>query len=250
MQNILAIWQREIKSYFVSPIAYVVLTVYLFITGLFFFGYVAQLSTAQIGQIQQAIDVPGIVIRGLFQTTSVVLLFIVPMLTMGLFAEEKKRGTIELLLTTPVGNLQALAGKYLASLTFLLLMLVGSLITIAPLFVYSQPELKPIFSGYLGLFLCGAALLAIGIFISTLTENQIVAVIITFGVSLVLWLVEIFAPSSGPAKSVISYLSVISHLDDFVKGVIDTTHIIFYVTFAFVGLFLAYRSLESMRWKG
>jgi ABC-2 type transport system permease protein len=251
MQNILAIWQREMKSYFVSPIAYVVLTVFLFITGFFFFAYIAQLSSAQMGQIQQAIDVPGIVTRGLFQTTSVVLLFIIPMLTMGLFAEEKKRGTIELLLTTPVGNLQALAGKYLASLTFLLLMFFSSVVTISPLFVYSQPEWKPILSGYLGLFLFGAALLAIGLFISTLTENQIIAVIITFGVSLVLWLIDNFSTStSGVAKSVISYLSVISHLDDFIKGVIDTTHIIFYVTFAFVGLFLAYRSLESMRWKG
>jgi ABC-2 type transport system permease protein len=250
MLNILAIWQREMKSYFVSPIAYVVLTVFLFITGLFFFGYVAQLSSAQMSQIQQAIDVPGIVTRGLFNTTSVVLLFIVPMLTMGLFAEEKKRGTIELLRTTPVGNLQVLAGKYLASLSFLLLMLLGSAITISPLFIYSKPELKPILSGYLGLFLFSAALLAIGLFISTLTENQIVAVIITFGVSLVLWLVDIFAPTSGIAKSVVDYLSVISHLDDFIKGVIDSTHVIFYVTFAFVGLFLAYRSLESMRWKG
>ncbi len=250
MQNILAIWQREMKSYFVSPIAYVVLTVFLFITGLFFFGYVAQLSSAQMGQIQQAIDVPGIITRGLFNTISVVLLFIVPMLTMGLFAEEKKRGTIELLLTTPVGNLQTLIGKYLASLAFLLLMLLGSAITIFPLFVYSKPELKPVLSGYLGLFLFGSAMLAVGLFISTLTENQIVAVIITFGVSLVLWLVEIFAPTSGAAKSVVSYLSVISHLEDFIKGVIDSTHVIFYVTFAFVGLFLAYRSLESMRWKG
>ena len=135
------------------------------------------------------------------------------MLTMGLFAEEKKRGTIELLLTTPVGNLQALAGKYLASLTFLLLMFLGSVITISPLFVYSQPEWKPIFSGYLGLFLFGAALLAIGLFISTLTENQIVAVIITFGVSLVLWLIEHFrtdTPASPKASSVISRSSVIS----------------------------------------
>jgi len=256
MQNVIAIWQREVKSYFVSPIAYVVLTVFLFLCGLIFFGnltevYQYTMSTAQFGQGTQPIDVPGYVTQSLFRTATVILLFVLPMMTMALFSEEKKRGTIELLLTTPVGNFQALMGKYLASLTFLLILFAGSAITISPLFVYSRPDWKPILAGYLGLFLYGAALLALGVFISTLTENQIVAVILTFGVSLVLWLISVFAASAtGAAKSVINYLSVISHLDDFIKGVIDTSHVIYYVTFAFVGLFLAYRSLESMRWKG
>ncbi len=256
MQNILAIWQREMKSYFVSPIAYVVLTVFLFLSGLIFFGNLSEvyqytMTTAQMGQGTQPIDVPAYVTQSLFRTITVILLLVVPMMTMGLFSEEKKRGTIELLLTTPVGNYQALLGKYFASLTFLLILLASSAITISPLFMYSQPDWKPILSGYLGLLLYGAALLALGVFISTLTENQIVAVILTFGVSLVLWLVSVFASSAtGAAKDVINYLSVISHLDDFIKGVIDTSHVIYYVTFAFVGLFLAYRSLESMRWKG
>jgi ABC-2 type transport system permease protein len=256
MQNIMAIWQREMKSYFVSPIAYVVLTVFLFLSGLFFFGNLVNIvqqtmMLSQLGQGDQPIDVPYLVIRQLFGTMSVILLFLVPMLTMGLFSEEKKRGTIELLLTTPVGNLQAMMGKYLASLTFLLILLLSSGITISTLFFYSHPDWKPILAGYLGLFLYGAALLALGLFVSTLTENQIVAVVTTFGISLVLWLTSTFAPSApGVAKDVINYLSVISHLDDFIKGVIDTSHIVYYVTFAFLGLFLAFRSLESMRWKG
>ena len=256
MQNILAIWQREMKSYFVSPIAYVVLTVFLFLSGLFFFGNLIEvvrytMTQAQVGQGVQPIDVPAYVTQSLFRTTSVILLFLVPMLTMGLFSEEKKRGTIELLLTTPVGNFQALLGKYLASVSFLLILFLSSWITISALFVYSQPDWKPILTGYLGLFLYGAALLALGLFISTLTENQIVAVVVTFGASLVLWLINIFSSSAiGATKDVINYLSVISHLDDFIKGVIDTSHVIYYVTFAFVALFLAYRSLESMRWKG
>jgi ABC-2 type transport system permease protein len=256
MQNVIAIWQREMKSYFASPIAYVVLTVFLFLSGFFFFSILnvvvqSTMMQSQMGQGMQPVDVPGIVTRSLFQTTSVVLLFIVPMLTMGLFAEERKRGTIELLLTTPVGNFQAMMGKYLASLTFLLILFLASAVTISPLFIYGQPDWKPILSGYLGMFLYGAALLAVGLFISTLTENQIVAVVITFGTSLFLWLIESLSSSTmGVAKSVISYLSVISHLDDFLKGVIDTSHIIYYLTFAFVGLFLTYRSLESMRWKG
>ncbi len=255
MQNVLAIWQREMKSYFVSPIAYVVLTVFLFLSGFFFYSILtavvqSTMMQGQFGQGAQPVDVPGIVTRSFFGTTSVVLLFMIPMLTMGLFAEEKKRGTIELLLTTPVGNFQAMMGKYLASLTFLIVMFLASGITISALFMYGHPELKPILSGYLGLLLYGAALLAIGLFISTLTENQIVAVVITFGVILILWLIESFATSAqGATKDVLTYLSVIGHLDDFIKGVIDTTHVIFYLTFAFVGLFLTYRSLESMRWK-
>jgi ABC-2 type transport system permease protein len=255
MKNILAIWQREMKSYFVSPIAYVVLTVFLFIAGLFFYGalsYVVQSTMMQeaYGQGAPPADVPGIVSRQFFGTLSVVLLFMIPMLTMGLFAEEKKRGTIELLLTTPVGNFQALMGKYLASLTFLLIMFLASFVTISTLFVYSQPDWKPILGGYLGLLLYGAALLAFGLFISTLTENQIVACVIMFGIILVLWLISLLtAGAQGMLRDVLNYLSVIDHLDDFIKGVIDTTNVIFYLTFAFFGLFLTYRSLESLRWK-
>ncbi len=256
MQNILAIWQREMKSYFVSPIAYVVLTVFLFLSGLFFFGNLTEvvqytMTQAQMGQGVQPIDVPAIVTQSLFRTMSVILLFLIPMLTMGLFAEEKKRGTIELLLTTPVGNLHAMLGKYFASVTFLLILFVSSGVTISALFVYSRPDWKPILAGYLGMFLYGAALLALGLFISTLTENQIVAVVLTFGAILMLWLISVFSSSAiGATKEVINYMSVISHLDDFIKGVIDTSHVIYYLTFAFIGLFLAYRSLESMRWKG
>jgi ABC-2 type transport system permease protein len=255
MKNILAIWQREVKSYFLSPIAYVVLTVFLFIAGFFFYtiltAWVQQtMMQAAYGQGSQPVDVPGMVSRSFFGTISVVLLFMIPMLTMGLFAEEKKRGTIELLLTTPVGNLQVMMGKYLASLTFLLIMYLASGITISALFIYGQPDWKPILAGYLGLILYGSALLAVGLFISTLTENQIVAGVITLGVILILWLVDALATGAqGMMKDVLSYLSVISHLDDFIKGVIDTTHVIFYLTFAFFGLFLTYRSLESLRWK-
>jgi ABC-2 type transport system permease protein len=255
MQNIVAIWQREMKSYFVSPIAYVVLTVFIFLSGYFFYSYLTQviertMMLAQFSQSPQPINVPGIVAQALFQTISVVLLFIIPMLTMGLFAEEKKRGTIELLLTTPVGHFQVIAGKYLASLTFLLIMLAANAVTILPLFIFGQPDLNPILSGYFGLFLYGMTLLAVGLFISTLTENQIVAVIITFGVSLALFVIESLSSSAvGITKNVIQYISLMSHLEDFTKGVIDTSHVIYYVTFAFLGLFLAYRSLESMRWK-
>jgi ABC-2 type transport system permease protein len=257
MHNILAIWQREMKSYFVSPIAYVVLTVFLFLVGLFFSFYLytivqVTMMQAQMGQGAQPINVPAVVMERLFGTTSIILLFLIPMLSMGLFSEEKKRGTIELLLTTPINNISAMIGKYLASLTFLIILFASSGIIISALFFYGQPDWKPILSGYLGLFLYGAALLALGIFISILTENQVVAIVLTFGASLALLIISAVSAflSPGVVKNVVEYLSVTSHLDDFVKGIIDTSHIIYYVTFVFVGLFLAFRSLESMRWKG
>jgi ABC-2 type transport system permease protein len=243
------------KSYFVSPIAYVVLTVFLFIAGFFFYinlSYMVQATMMQsaYGQGSPPMDVPGRVMMQFFGTISVVMLFMIPMLTMGLFAEEKKRGTIELLLTTPVGNLQAMMGKYLASLSFLVIMFLATGVTISALFLYGEPDWKPILGGYLGLLLYGAALLAVGLFISTLTENQIIAGVITLGLILVLWLIDALATGAqGVMKDVLSYLSVISHLDDFIKGVIDTTNVIFYLTAAFFGLFLTYRSLESLRWK-
>jgi ABC-2 type transport system permease protein len=256
MQNILAIWQREMKSYFVSPIAYVVLTIFLVLAGLFFFGNLEEvvrftMSQAQMGQAGQPIDVPAYVVRTLFDTLTIILLFLIPMLTMRLFAEEKKQKTLELLLTAPINNFQTMMGKYLAGLTFLVILLASATLTISPLFIHGQPDIKPIISAYLGLFLYGAALLALGLFISTLTENQIIAVVITFGVSLMLLMFSVFgASATGTVREVINYLSIINHLEDFIKGVIDTSHVIYYVTFAFVWLFLAYRSLESMRWRG
>jgi ABC-2 type transport system permease protein len=255
MNNILAIWQREIKAYFVSPIAYVVLTLWLLLSGVLFYSILTDVventrMQGQFGPGAQPIDVPGIISRGFLGTMSVILLFMIPMLTMGLFAEEKKRGTIELLLTTPVGNVQALLGKYLASITFLIIMFATTSLTLSPLFIYGDPEAKPILGIYLGLFLYGAALLAVGLFISTLTENQIISASLTFAVSLILWFIEAASRGAeGIWKEVLSYLSVIGHLDDFIKGVVDTTHVIYYLSFTLIGLFLAYRSLESLRWR-
>jgi ABC-2 type transport system permease protein len=252
MRTILAIWQRELRAYFVSPIAYVVLTIFSLIVGFFFVANLSSLIQASMMQGGQAqpIDVPGIVSQAVFGTMSVILLFMLPMLTMGLFAEEKRRGTLELLLTAPVSPFQALMGKYLASVTMVIAMLLLSGMSMSTLFIYGDPDLKPILGGYLGLFLYSAALLSIGLFISTLTENQIVSVILTFGAILVLWVIDALSSwSMGSLRDVLAYLSVIGHLEDFMKGVLDTSHIVFYLSFVFIGLFLTYRSLESLRWK-
>ncbi len=259
MRNILAIVERELRAYFISPIAYVVLTIFVFLSGLFFrsilaqvlqMGLMSQLQAQQLGP--RAMDMPGMITRGFLSTMSVILLFVMPMLTMGLFAEEKKRGTIELLLTAPLTDLQVVLGKFFAGVTFFLILLLTTWIPTGMLYLYSTPASGPIFTAYLGLLLYGLALIAIGLFISTLTENQIIAAVLSFGTIMVLWLVDVLANNadSTSGKAVLTYLSILSHLDDFMKGVLSTSHIIFYMSLMLVALFLTYRSIDSLRWRG
>ena len=259
MRNILAIIQRELGAYFISPVAYVVLTIFVFLSGLFFrsilaqvlqMGLMSQLQAQQLGP--RAMDMPGMITRGFLSTMSVILLFVMPMLTMGLFSEEKKRGTIELLLTAPLTDLQVVLGKFFAGVTFFLILLLTTWIPTGFLYLYSSPASGPILTAYLGLLLYGLALIAIGLFISTLTENQIIAAVLSFGTIMVLWLVDVLANNadSTTGKAVLTYLSIISHLDDFMKGVLSTSHIVFYMSLMLVALFLTYRSIDSLRWRG
>src|SRR6266568_928668 len=231
MRNILAIVERELRAYFISPVAYVVLTIFVFLSGLFFrsilaqvlqMGLICQLQAQQLGP--RAMDMPGMITRGFLSTMSVILLFVMPMLTMGLFSEEKKRGTIELLLTAPITDLQVVLGKFLAAGVFYAILLLSTWIPTGVLYLYGSPASGPILTAYLGLLLYGLTIVAIGLFISTLTENQII-------------------------KAVLSYLSILSHLDDFMKGVLSTSNVIFYLSLMLVALFLTYRSIDSMRWR-
>src|SRR5262245_18129159 len=259
MRNILAIIERELRAYFNSPIAYVVLTIFVFLSGIFYrsilaqvlqMGLISQMQAQQLGP--RPMDMPGMISRGFLSAMSVILLFIMPMLTMGLFSEEKKRGTIELLLTSPLTDLQVVLGKFFAAGTFFIILLLSTLVPMAVLYLYSQPASGPILTAYLGLLLYGLAIVAIGLFISTLTENQIIAAVLSFGTIMVLWLVDVVANNaeSPASKGVLTYLSILSHLDDFMKGVLSTSHIIFYLSLMLVGLFLTYRSIDSLRWRG
>src|SRR2546426_3419292 len=207
MRNILAIIERELRAYFNSPIAYVVLTIFVFLSGLFFrsiLGQVMQMALISQMQAQQLgprpMDMPGMISRGFLSTMSVIMLFIMPMLTMGLFSEEKKRGTIELLLTSPLTDLQVVLGKFLAAATFFIILLLTTWIPTGILYMYSSPASGPILTAYLGLLLYGLALIAIGLFISTLTENQIIAAVLSFGTIMVLWLVEVVANNADLAS--------------------------------------------------
>ena len=260
MKNILAIVERELRAYFASPVAYVVLTIFVLLSGVFFQTILRQivqmatvnaLQSQQFGAASQPIDMPGLISQSFLGTLSVVLLFMLPMITMGLFSEEKKRGTIELLLTAPITDFQVVMGKYLAAVSFYAIMLATTWVPTSVLFLYGDPAWGPILSGYLGLLLYGVALLAVGLFISTLTENQIVAGVLSFGTILMLWMVDAVAQSAtATTRAVFGYLSILGHLDEFIRGVVTTSHVIFYLSLMTLGLFLTYRSVDSMRWRG
>jgi ABC-2 type transport system permease protein len=256
MSNILAIARKEIKAYFASPIAYVVIGVFSLLFGWFFISLLyifvreSMQASPQFGG-PSAMNVNQQMIRYLLQNSAVVILFVLPMITMRTYAEEKRSGTIELLLTSPVTDFQIIVGKFLGALTLYAVMLAITLVHIALLFAYGNPEWKPIASGYLGLLLFGACFIAVGLLISSLTKNQIVAGMITFCVFLLLWVVDWIGSFVGPTwEPILGYLSITSHLDDFAKGIIDTKHLVYYLSFITFGLFLTAKAVDSERWRG
>ncbi|MBI1898696.1 MAG: ABC transporter permease subunit [Acidobacteria bacterium] len=254
MRNTVTIFQKEIKSYFASPIAYGLMAFFALISGYFFFAFTANFVERGIRMQMMGrgmpMDVNEWVIRPMLMNMSVVGLFVIPMITMRLFAEEKRLGTIELLATSPVRDLEIILGKWLAALVMYSAILALAGINTALLFLYGNPDWKPLLVGYLGLVLQGGTLLAIGAFISTTTRNQIIAGTATFAICLLLWVLD-WASSYGTtsAAKVIAYLSVVTHFEPFAKGVIDSKDVIFYLSMIFFGLFLTSRSMESLRWR-
>lgn len=257
MSNILAIANKELRSYFTSPIAYIVIGLFAALYGFFFWAilqyFVAQ--SMQMGQFgmqgPQSMNVNQQLIRPLVQNVTILVLFLMPMITMRTYSEEKRSGTIELLLTSPLSDFQIIMGKFLGAMALYLIMLAVTLIHIAILFIYGHPEWKPILTAYLGLVLLGGCFISLGLFISSLTKNQIVAGMVTFAVFLFLWIITWIGSFSGPTvDKLTTYLSIIDHLDDFGKGVIDTTHVIYYLSFITFGLFLTAKSVDSERWRG
>ncbi len=256
MRNYTAIIGKELQTLFVSPIAYVLLAVFFGVSGYFFeiilSFYVQQSAMRQFSQSAMSMDVPSMVMQSYFGVLSTILLFLLPMVTMGILAEERKRGTIELLLTSPITRLQLILGKFSAAMIFLAVMLAPAIFNVLLLLTYSDPRppASPYLAGLLGAFLLGGALLAVGIFISSLTENQIVAAAGTFGVFIVLWVLDASAQGSTTLwNEVLRYLSVLNHYEDFTKGILDTQHVVFYLSFIFLGLFLTSLSMESEKWR-
>ncbi len=250
------IFKKEMRLYFTSPIAWVILTTFLLIAGYFFYNIfafytLASLQSAMNPAMGRDLNVTDSVLRPLFSNLSVILLLLMPLLTMRLFAEERRGGTIELLLTYPVRDGAVLIGKYLAALVLYAIMLSFTLLYPAMVAYFTRLEWGPLATGYLGLLLMGATFLAIGVFASSLTENQIVASITTFGILLLLWVIGWSADYAGGGwGKLLAHLSLIEHFESFGRGVLDTKDVIYYLDVSIVALFLTLRSLEARRWKG
>ncbi len=255
MSNILAIAHREIKAYFGSPIAYIVMGVFALLFGYFYYILLVffdrnSMQMAGMGG-PQTVNINEQMIRPVFLNSSVILLFVLPLITMRTYAEEKRSGTIELLLTAPLTDFQIIMGKFLGAMTLYAAMLALTLVHIGVLFIFGEPEWLPIATGYLGMLLMGGCFIAVGLLISSLTKNQIVAGMMTFAVFLLLWVINWGSSFAGPTtQAVLNYLSITGHLDDFTNGVLDTRHLVYYVSFIAFGLFLTARSVDTERWRG
>lgn len=257
MSNILAIAHKEIRAYFASPIAAIIIGLFALLFGYFYVAiltWFVQQGTQMamgMGMGPTTLNVNQQMIRPLLLNMTVVLLFVLPMITMRTYAEEKRSGTIELLLTSPLTDVQIILGKFFGALALYATMLLVTLVYVGLLFFFGTPEWKPIATAYLGLLLLGGSFLSMGLLISSLTRNQIVAGMVTFGVFLLLWVIDWIGSFAGPTfEPIVNYLSITQHFDDFAKGVIDTKHVIYYVSFMTFGLFLTAKSVDSERWRG
>jgi len=253
VNNILAIAHKELKSYFSTPIAYIVIGFFALHIGYFYYAMLVIFNqqSLQFGGEGGAMDINQQLIRPLFLNASVILLFVLPLITMRTYSEEKRSGTIELLLTSPVSDLEIIIGKFLGAMTLYAAMLGVTLIHVALLFSYGNPEWKVVVTGYIGLLLMGGCFISVGLLISSMTKNQIVSGMVTFAVFLLLWVINWIASFTGPTtQSVLNYLSITDHFDDFTRGILDTKHLIYYFSVMSFGLFLTSRSVDTERWKG
>jgi ABC-2 type transport system permease protein len=236
MKNVWAVATRELRSYFLSPLAYVIIALFLALSGYLFALILANGRQASLS--------------GLVQNVSVLYLFIVPAISMRLLAEEQRTGTVELLLTNPVQEWEIVTGKFLASILLVLVMLSLTLLFPLFLFIFGNPDKGPIIAGYVGIFLQAAAFLSIGLWASSLTQNQIVAAIVSFAALLILWLSDNLGQFlGGTIGSIVSYTSVINHFQTFPQGVIQSNDVIYYLTLVIAGIVLSTLSLQSRRYR-
>jgi ABC-2 type transport system permease protein len=258
LRNVMAIVQKEWRHYFGSPIAWVALVVWTVLFGFFFyvhFEYFLRFSMRGAQMDMGAgpkMSLNEWLIRPVLQNMAVVTLFLVPMLTMRLFAEEKRQGTMELLGTLPLTDTQIVLGKFLGALGVYVVMVAAGLVDLGLLWLYAtpSPEWKPLVTGVLALLLMASAAIALGTFLSTLTKNQIVAGVLSFCLLLLLWIASwMDDPSAGVVKRFLGQLGLTTHMDELMKGVIDLKDVVFYLSVTFVGLFLTHRALESQRWR-
>jgi ABC-2 type transport system permease protein len=257
MKNTLTIAGKELAGYFVQPVAYVVMTVFLLLGGFFFFALLRYFevtltaySAMQNPQVLARVNLNQLVIQPLLHNLAIVLVILVPAITMRSFAEEKRTGTYELLLTAPIRTGEVVAGKFIAAAAFMLIMI--GLAGLFPLILvlFGNPEVGVMFSGYLGLAFLSVSFVAIGLFTSSITQNQIIAAISCFGALLLLFVISWPAQAGGSQfADLLRYLSLPDHFSQMVTGIIDTRDIVYFLSLIFVALFLTQRSVESARWR-
>ncbi len=256
MSPVGAIVRKELHSYVVSPVAYVVAAVFLLLTGLLSFLAIATVSNRSMQMLRMQGNPPELnlnefVFRPVFYNMAVILLLVAPILTMRLFAEEKKLKTMELLVTSPVTISDIVVGKFVAALTVFAGMLALSAVAPVALAPFAEFRWSPILTAYLGVLLMGGLFLSAGLLASSLTENQIIAVMLSFGVLLLFWLFgwagQVFADTAF--GKVLSYLSPLDHFEHLVKGLVETKDLVYFVAGIVFTLFLAHRVIESQRWR-
>ncbi len=256
MRNVLTIVRKELRAYFVSPIAYVVLTGFLLLGGWFFFNLLSRFNMllSIYTQLQQGaadqLNLNEFVIAPLMHNLSIVLVILVPMITMRAYAEEKKGGTYELLLTSPLRTGEIVLGKFLASFVFICIMLGMTGVYPAVLIVFGNPEIGVLLAGYLGLLLLATSFVAVGLLTSSFTENQIIAAVSGLVATMLLYIIGWPADTAGEVLGpLLRYLSATEHFADMVNGLIDTQDLVYFASLILLSLFLTQRSVESLRWR-
>lgn len=256
MKGFGSVYRKELYILFASPIFYSVAFIFLLIAGYFFYSAIGYFNlysfqASQNPMMAKQLNLVEMVMRPFLMDISIVLLLISPLLTMRLYAEERKSGTIEFLFTYPISDPAAVLAKFGAVLTAYLVILAGTLPGVGLLGILGNPSWKPIFCGYLGILLLGAAFLSFGTFTSSLTHNQIVAAVLSFGALLMFWIIGWLKNLVGPAAGeFIEYISITKHLDAFTKGVLDSRDLLYYLLFIVFFLFLTFRQMGSCRWRG
>ncbi|MEM7579623.1 MAG: ABC transporter permease [Mastigocoleus sp.] len=261
LSNIIAIYRRELQSYFVSPLAYAIVGIFWFLAGLFFviilqdiIQYIAILETrnAQLGVPVPPIDVPYTFLQAFLERLEWLLLFILPILSMGLYSEERKRGTLELLATSPITNWAVAVGKLLGVLTFFITMILPLLILEAIVLSAANPPMSAAIPllGHLALILLAGAILSVGMFISSLTDSTILSAVMSFAVIFLLLFVELIAKSIGGFfGEILGNLSLLKHYNTLIQGVFDTSSVIVFLSYIILGIFLTAQSINAFRFQ-
>ncbi len=255
MRNAWVVAKRDLGSYFNSPVFYVVTTVFLMIYSFIFFQILTFFSfqSVQAGQFRGmnvGLNLNDMVIEPSFHNMAVTLLLIIPALTMRSFADEKKSKTYALLLSSPIDLKEIIFGKFLACMTVVTVMVLLSSYSVGFLLILGEPEIGPIVTSYLGILLMSGCYVGMGVFASSLTDNQIIAAVIAFGMSLFMWIIGWAAQAaSAEMGELLHYLSLVDHMQRFLKGIVDTSDVVYYLSFILFFLFLTHRVLDSERWR-